>query len=80
MVYDFPVVSEVLLNVRKLAPEITPTTRRYPVVKAWLLGQLGYMLESTSGADYDIMAVIKRVKENKVTWRGKLPCRDWTKK
>ena len=63
-----------------MASEIGPTSRRYPVVKAWILGQLNYMLTSTSGADYDIMAVIKRVKEDKVSWRGPLPCRDWTKK
>lgn len=63
-----------------MTAEITATSRRYPVIKNWLIGMLSYLLASTTGADYEFMALIKRVKSDKVSWRGAMPCRDWTKK
>ncbi len=59
---------------------IGPSDRRYPVAQRWLLGWLEKMLTRTQGADFEITALIRRVKTGGVTWRGKLPARDWTRR
>ncbi len=58
---------------------IGPGDRSYQVAQRWLLGCLERMLSRTQGADFEITALIRRVKTGQIVWRGKLPGRDWTK-
>lgn len=42
---------------------------------AWFSGWVVGILAKTKGADFEIMALLKRIKSGQVDWVGPMPCR-----